>query len=429
MSNESSKANFYHYKYNAKYIEDYCKSNISYKTKYEAPRRMIVFGDIHGDYEALLVCLRDLAKVIRINNIDNGLSYEWTGKDTYVILLGDMLDRYRDTSVIKKLKTPGEIKHEEEKIIDLLNFLSVESHKVGGRVIKLLGNHELMNAQKNFAYVTPYAKTVKHRYNGKEYSRQEYFTSGNPGAKKIISCGTIPLLKVGDYIFVHGGIMPNIVREFDKIEKDIFEYSKELMLKFFNNEKMTKKEKKHLDLIDGSESSILWERKLGTSSHVTLCDKLREGFGLMNFDMNRTRIVVGHCPQHNHYEEEMITWVFENKNKEDNDMIKFSGPAVNSRKIKSKTSNINFDCLNKESNGQIFRTDVAMSRAFDTQHINITNNNMNQNSHYDYLLSRRPQVLEIMYDKKTNSYEEFIIVSKKDLPREWIEGKVKKFRI
>ena len=77
-------------------------------------KRIVVFSDIHADFHALLIALRDCAKVIRKKNIIDDLEYqlnlnlnntteyiddlgyEWVSDcDTYVVLVGDIIDGSR----------------------------------------------------------------------------------------------------------------------------------------------------------------------------------------------------------------------------------------------------------------------------------------------------------------------------------------------
>ena len=94
--------------------------------------RIIAIGDIHGDYYIFIELLK-LAKVI-----DNNLN--WIGKDTYVIQLGDTLDGKRPNVTLDKeyINLPGEI-----EITKLILKLDSKAKKHGGRVISILGNHEL----------------------------------------------------------------------------------------------------------------------------------------------------------------------------------------------------------------------------------------------------------------------------------------------
>ena len=82
---------------------------------------------------------------------------QWTGQDTFVVVTGDMLDRYRQGCCLDK-KTglgEGEFADEELFILRLLNELNEQTMAQGGRVIKLLGNHEMMNIDLDFRCVHP----------------------------------------------------------------------------------------------------------------------------------------------------------------------------------------------------------------------------------------------------------------------------------
>ena len=94
--------------------------------------RIIAIGDIHADYDIFIELLK-MAKVIN-NKLD------WIGKKTYVLQLGDTLDGKRPNISIDKnfLNTPSEI-----AINRFILSLDRKAKKEGGRVISLLGNHEL----------------------------------------------------------------------------------------------------------------------------------------------------------------------------------------------------------------------------------------------------------------------------------------------
>ena len=91
---------------------------------------MVAFGDVHGDINAALSALR-LADVIDENN-------SWSGGNTLVVQVGDQLDR-GDT---------------ERQILDLFEILRSQAEEVGGGFYPLLGNHEIMNIDLDFRYVT-----------------------------------------------------------------------------------------------------------------------------------------------------------------------------------------------------------------------------------------------------------------------------------
>jgi hypothetical protein len=147
--------------------------------------RIVTFSDIHGDLDALIVCLRDCANVIHkpgfnpsagrrdpeldmyfdmdINHVDydRSLGYEWRQDDTtFVVIIGDLIDPVRNRANIIENIYHRQI---ELKIIHFINALNEsalrhyqERHPhVGlqmelpdqhcGRIYKLLGNHDLLN--------------------------------------------------------------------------------------------------------------------------------------------------------------------------------------------------------------------------------------------------------------------------------------------
>ena len=126
---------------------------------YPAVERMIAIGDLHGDLKVTLQALR-LAKVIPDTifpyNVDQ---IRWTGGNTWVVQLGDQIDRCRpddwEKNCIKDLNDVVEDEGNNMRIIQIFQKLDVEARKVGGRVLGILGNHELMNIDKDYRYVSP----------------------------------------------------------------------------------------------------------------------------------------------------------------------------------------------------------------------------------------------------------------------------------
>lgn len=426
-------------------IECLCKDFIKTNATFGKQRRVIVFGDLHGDFDALVVCLQHLAKVIEIKivytNNKKETHYTWIGQDTCVVILGDMLDRYRPDGTIldENNMTPGETPYEEDNIIDLLNFLNVQAHLVGGMVLKILGNHELMNLRHDFKYASPHAQQA--RYGTTGMSRKDYFRPGGEGAVKMISCGTVPIAIIGDYIFVHGGVLPGIVRELQQQGlKNIFQECADIMYKAFMGTPLTDAEKKTLNTLESRQyssknidasTSFLWERRLGGHQQMSrkqVCIALRMAFKLLGLSTTRTRIVVGHCPQSERtmsLNTENMSWRFINVESADQHRTVFTNPSALINASTGVPFGINYDCPTSTHAGfgQVWRTDVAMSRAFDFEHDRQALNNSNNSDHLDFLLlNRRPQVLEILWDKHTDEYTEKVIVANKDLPRWWRDG-------
>lgn len=94
---------------------------------------LMILSDAHGFYHSLSAVL------IHAGIINPDL--KWTGKDTIVIQLGDIIDRGQDYKAIDTL----------------LNYLQIQAKKEKGQVVRLLGNHELEILKKNYFVTTmPY---------------------------------------------------------------------------------------------------------------------------------------------------------------------------------------------------------------------------------------------------------------------------------
>lgn len=99
------------------------------EARFEAPR-IVAVGDVHGAYTALTELLEATGIV------DAELA--WTGGESHLVSLGDLLDRGPDSRMV----------------MDLLMRLEREAAAAGGRVHVVLGNHELMNLTGDLRYVS-----------------------------------------------------------------------------------------------------------------------------------------------------------------------------------------------------------------------------------------------------------------------------------
>ena len=124
---------------------------------YPKVRRLIAIGDLHGDLAVTLTSLR-LAKVIPQNIYYNVKDVSWCGGDTWVIQLGDQIDRCRPDNwkknCIEDLNDVTEDEGNNMMIIQIFQKLDVMAKAHGGRVLGMLGNHELMNVDRDFRYVS-----------------------------------------------------------------------------------------------------------------------------------------------------------------------------------------------------------------------------------------------------------------------------------
>ncbi|MEM9530073.1 MAG: metallophosphoesterase [Pseudomonadota bacterium] len=93
--------------------------------------RIVVVGDVHGDYEQFVAALREAGLVDKKNR--------WRGGNTHLVQIGDVPDRGPDT----------------DKAIELLKKLERQARKDGGEVHALIGNHEAMMMGGDVRYVHP----------------------------------------------------------------------------------------------------------------------------------------------------------------------------------------------------------------------------------------------------------------------------------
>ena len=166
-----------------------------------AQKRIVAFGDVHGDLDATRSALR-LAGAIDAED-------RWIGGRLVVVQTGDQLDRGDD----------------ERAILDLFEQLRVQAAAAGGAFHALLGNHELMNVRGDLRYVTDggfadFADFVDAldydpndsllaEFEPHERGRMAALLPGRPYARLLAE--RVVILRVGDNVFVHGGVLPDHV--------------------------------------------------------------------------------------------------------------------------------------------------------------------------------------------------------------------------
>ena len=174
-------------------------------------------GDVHGDYATFVETLQQ-AGVIDARK-------KWKGGSTVLVQTGDIPDRGPHS----------------RKVMDLLMTLEKQAVKAGGRVHALLGNHEVMNMSGDLRYVSP-EEYASHRSVDAEALRERVYAAGadptrvdDPAYRdawmEARPLGWVELvqafgargkygrwlrqhdtvLKIGDTLFLHGGISPKYV--------------------------------------------------------------------------------------------------------------------------------------------------------------------------------------------------------------------------
>ncbi len=227
-------------------------------------KRIVAIGDLHGDYKATLISLR---KARVIDNKKN-----WIAGETIIVQLGDQLDRGGrfDTSTDED---------SEFKIINLFEKLHKQAKKNGGAVYSLLGNHELMNVLGDFSYTSKMG--IKH-FGSKEL-RLEYFRPGGKMAIKMANTRNV-ILRIGDWVFVHGGITPRLAKKYKMIEIN------NLMRRYLLGDEILEQDTSFRELFLNN-GSLLWTRRY--SEDKPDCKNLIKSLEYLG----AKRLVVGHTPQ------------------------------------------------------------------------------------------------------------------------------------
>jgi hypothetical protein len=325
--------------------------------------RLVCIGDLHGDLTVTLKVLK-LAEVIPMNStckdIDN---IHWIGGNTWVIQLGDQIDRCRPDdwvqNCIKDFDDVDEDEGSNMKIIKLFLRLNDEAAKCGGRVLGLLGNHELMNIDRDFRYVSPQeflefvpmqdrkTKYTEDGYPLGYWHRTKAYERGS-NISKMYAYKKKSVITIGSNLFVHGGLSRDLV---DK-------YSISVMNSVVTNwllKKETSMEEKIFDEIfrDDDDMSPFWCRLYseedgeGENTETNFNDLINKINRKNKTIVPIKRIVLAHTPQF----------------------------------MESKY-------LNGIYNNRLWRIDVGMSRAFGKH------NTCGENKY------RKPQILIINNDKE-----------------------------
>src|SRR6267143_2837899 len=96
------------------------------------PRESIIaVADVHNDFDDFVAILRRTGLINEQNH--------WTGGKTTFVQVGDLLDRGP----------------KPREVMNLMMALEKEAPQAGGRVVSLLGNHEVMNIMGDLRYVIP----------------------------------------------------------------------------------------------------------------------------------------------------------------------------------------------------------------------------------------------------------------------------------
>ncbi|ORX76400.1 Metallo-dependent phosphatase [Anaeromyces robustus] len=218
-------------------------------------KRVVAVGDIHGDYRKLVKVLRTAKLIDHKNN--------WIAKDTAFIQTGDLLDRGSDTILI----------------FDLMIKLKDQAKKYNSIVYMLLGNHEIMNLQEDFRYVT---RGDVMSFGGMANRKKAFSLEGKYG--KLLRTEMNATMIIDDTLFVHAGL----TSVFAKYGVDQMNNHVHYVLQTYPAEQLF-----YAPIL--GNNGPFWTRFMSWGEEQPMCEELRMVFETMNIK----RMVVGHTVQEN----------------------------------------------------------------------------------------------------------------------------------
>lgn len=268
-----------------------CDNYPKLPTVVPAVKRVIAIGDIHGDLDAAVRSFR-LAKLIDDER-------RWIGSDTVVVQVGDQIDSCRPG--------PGNECHDEKigddraddvTVIQFFDEMNEKAKEQGGAVYSLIGNHELLNAQGDFRYVS-YQNMMGFDYQG-ETDRYEAFKPGGSLATHL-ACTRQSLIVIGSTLFVHAGLLPSLMTRLDGLNLDNrskLKYINSMVRKWLLGLLPKSLQQTDLDWIEYHSDSPFWTRVYGTmNANLPAQDKIcYESLQALQI-LQLGQLVVGHTPQ------------------------------------------------------------------------------------------------------------------------------------
>ena len=164
------------------------KSYDTNKGIHDMPNKLIAISDIEGNFDGLYSFL--------LNNGVMDKDYNWTFGDGHLVLGGDFMDRGDQVT----------------QVLWLLYSLEEKAEAAGGKVHFILGNHEVMNLQGDTRYVNNKYLSAAQKISNNGNWEEAYlnlFSQDSELGKWMRSKNAVE--KIGDYLFVHAGISPELL--------------------------------------------------------------------------------------------------------------------------------------------------------------------------------------------------------------------------
>lgn len=238
------------------------------KTKTESADAVVAIGDVHGDFEDFVAILQRSGLIDKQNH--------WAGGKAVFVQTGDLIDRGP----------------KPREVMDLMMALEKEAPNAGGRVVSLLGNHEMMNLMGDLRYVTVenYASFGDNNSEQRQKTAYQQYVKWRNGHPQLLAelpqpmeiteaewmarhplgfvehadafspsgtygkwvRGHAALAEIDDTVFLHGGIDPSLahlkldtinghirdeIKAFDEAKQYLLD--KNVILPFFTLQEMT----------------------------------------------------------------------------------------------------------------------------------------------------------------------------------------------
>ena len=240
--------------------------------EYKQPKRLLAIGDLHGDLFATLLALEEM-KCIQIKNkiewtwiiqqygmclgmaqqnLNTNLSkilrtstipeFDWIADDTILVQTGDQIHRGRCIEDSCILQIPCD-KDADMMMLQLFTLLNKKARERNSIVISLVGNHELEQITKKtdssvskeglLRYATEEEKILIEQGTTSSLITQILMDRRNDdysqlSVRKMIGCTRLAIVKIGEYVFVHGGIPPYILEMLGEDRNETFNLIEEL---------------------------------------------------------------------------------------------------------------------------------------------------------------------------------------------------------
>jgi hypothetical protein len=228
--------------------------------------RIVAIGDVHADLGAFRTALRAAGAI--------NAAGDWIGGSMTVVQMGDLIGR----------------SDEERQVLDFLFDLQSRAARSGGTLHALIGNHEVFGGRLDNQAVGPNPFPAWESVPGlrrddprlrhlpvNARARGAALMPGGPYARRLAAFPVV--LRIGDTVFVHGGVVPRWARYgVERINQEVRQWLLGL----------TREPDSALGVDDGDR--VMWTRQFSANVTAEDCALLSESLRILD----AKRMVVAH---------------------------------------------------------------------------------------------------------------------------------------